>query len=159
MRHLLFSACIGLLFLFSAPAIPHSNKTWLGADLIFQENESTLTEAQKAKLLQLVEQVRKEKWCPLEAVVLIGYSSPTEGTPTQAQALSSARTEHIANLLHSFGIPKRSIFSEGRGANRPRGPADSPPSSRVEIEFVGMNRYTPDEECKTRQTDSGFRVW
>lgn len=143
MRLSLSSACIGLLlFLFTTSAIPLSLKKNLAIELLFQENESTLTEAEMAKLLLIVERVRKEDWCPLEAIVLNGYSSPAEGTPVQAQALSSERVEHVVNLLHSFGLPKRSTIGSGWGANKPLGMAATPPSSRVEIEFVGMFEYS-----------------
>jgi outer membrane protein OmpA-like peptidoglycan-associated protein len=135
--------------------MPLSLKKTLAVNLLFQENESTLTETEKAKLLLTIERVRKEDWCPLETVVLIGYSSPTEGTPEQAQVLSSERVENVISLLHSFGLPKRSTYGQGMGANKPHGMENTPPSSRVEVEFIGMGGYG---KCGMPKTNSGFNV-
>jgi len=145
---------IVILSTIASPALSLSLNRSASIEVTFEEQKDELSESERDRIRQIVEQVRAEDWCPLERVIVVGHASPTEGTPDQAFALSSERIENVIGVLQSFGVPKRSTYGEAKGIDH-RQNMEAPPTARVEIEFVGMTQHP---ECRTPKAAGGFRA-
>jgi hypothetical protein len=155
MRHPLITALgIAVLSAIASPTLSLSVNETVVTEIQFDDRSITVSEREKERLRLFVEQVRSGDWCPLDRVVVVGHANPSEGTPKEALGLSSERVESVIALLHTFGVPRRSTYGEGKGTDFRNG-IEPPPSARVEIEFLGMLPYP---QCPIPKTTGGFRA-
>ena len=119
------------------PAPPAATKVTYAADAFFDFNKSVIKPAGKAKLDDLVGNIKDIN---LEVIIAVGHTDSVGGDAYN-QKLSIRRSEAVKAYLVSKGIEKNRVYTEGKGEKQPV--ADNKTSEgraknrRVEIEVVG----------------------
>jgi OOP family OmpA-OmpF porin len=123
----------------AAPAQPPAaaTKVTYAADAFFDFNKSVLKAEGKAKLDDLVGQV---KGINLEVIIAVGHTDAV-GSDAYNQKLSVKRSDAVKAYLVSKGIEKNRVYTEGKGEKQPvadnNTAAGRAKNRRVEIEVVG----------------------
>ncbi len=126
----------------AAPAVvpvaaPTSEKVTFAADAFFDFDKSVLKPEGKAKLNDLVANL---KGLNLEVIIAVGHTDSI-GSDAYNQKLSVRRAEAVKAYLVGKGIEKNRVYTEGKGEKQPV--ADNKTAEgraknrRVEIEVVG----------------------
>jgi outer membrane protein OmpA-like peptidoglycan-associated protein len=123
----------------------------LGLDVSFERMGVALNAGERAKIAGALDRIRAEDWCTFEVAIVVGHADPSE-KPSSLQSLSELRAAYVANLLEEYGVPKKRIYQEGKGARQP----GSHPSGRVEVDFKGGIGSVG---CEFPAGAGGFRVW
>src|SRR5258706_8827122 len=80
--------------------------------LQFPHGSFTLSKRQRDQVIELLERVRRDEWCPLQAVLVFGHADPQEGDAKKTQLLSERRADSVKSILTKYGLPNRIISSE-----------------------------------------------
>jgi len=125
---------------------PVAEKVTLSADTLYDFNKAVLRPEGKAKLDELVAQVKDVK---LEVITAVGHADRF-GTVKYNQKLSERRAESVKAYLVSKGIEPNRVYTEGKGKSQPvtkpgqcKGPKSKKviaclqPDRRVDIEVIG----------------------
>jgi OOP family OmpA-OmpF porin len=125
---------------------PVGAKVTLAADTLFDFNKATLRPEGKAKLDELVTQIKDIK---LEVIIAVGHADRF-GTDKYNQKLSEKRAEAVKAYLVSKGMEPNRVYTEGKGKKQPvtkpgqcKGPKSKKviaclqPDRRVDIEVIG----------------------
>ena len=121
-----------------APApVPVSEKVTYSADAFFDFDKAVVKPEAKAKLDELVAQIRNIN---LEVVIAVGHTDSI-GSDAYNQRLSVRRAEAVKAYLVSKGIEANRIYTEGKGEKQPiadnKTAAGRAKNRRVEVEVVG----------------------
>ncbi|MBX6318002.1 outer membrane protein OmpA, partial [Pigmentiphaga sp.] len=121
-----------------APApVPVSEKVTYSADAFFDFDKAVVKPEAKAKLDELVNQIRGIN---LEVVIAVGHTDSI-GSEAYNQRLSVRRAEAVKAYLVSKGIEANRIYTEGKGEKQPiadnKTAAGRAKNRRVEVEVVG----------------------
>jgi OOP family OmpA-OmpF porin len=125
---------------------PVAEKVTLSADTLFDFDKSVVRPEGKAKLDELVDQLKDVE---VETFIAIGYTDRI-GSQAYNQKLSMRRAEAVKAYLVSKGVPDNRIYTEGKGEMNPvtkpgecKGHKNAnlikclQPDRRVEIEVIG----------------------
>jgi OOP family OmpA-OmpF porin len=132
---------------------PVTQKVTLSADVLFEFDRYALKPEGKAKLDELVGQI---KGIALEVIIAVGHTDRI-GSEAYNQKLSVRRAESVKAYLVSKGIQPNRIYTEGKGEKQPvtgdkcnkMGPENASnkklvaclqPDRRVEVEVVGTKQ-------------------
>jgi len=126
---------------------PVTQKVTLSADVLFDFDRYALKPEGKAKLDDLVGQI---KGIALEVIIAVGHTDRI-GSDAYNQKLSVQRAESVKAYLVSKGIQPNRIYTEGKGEKQPvKSCPDSrnfketiaclAPNRRVEVEVVGTKQ-------------------
>jgi OOP family OmpA-OmpF porin len=132
---------------------PVTQKVTLSADVLFEFDRYALKPEGKAKLDELVGQI---KGIALEVIIAVGHTDRI-GSEAYNQKLSVRRAESVKAYLVSKGIQPNRIYTEGKGEKQPvtgdkcknMGPDNASnkklvaclqPDRRVEVEVVGTKQ-------------------
>ena len=119
------------------PAPPVATKVTFAADAFFDTNKSIVKPEGKAKLDDLVGNMKDIN---LEVIIAVGHTDSV-GSDASNQKLSVSRSEAVKAYLVSKGVEKNRVYTEGKGEKQPV--ADNKTNEgraknrRVEIEVVG----------------------
>ena len=120
------------------PLEPTSEKVTFDTDTFFDFDKSVLKPEGKQRLDTLVSQLRS---IAVEVVLAVGHTDST-GNRTYNRGLSERRAKAVATYLQAKGVPKETIFTEGKGETQPMtsnaSKAGRAKNRRVEIEVVGV---------------------
>ncbi|WP_034298611.1 outer membrane protein OmpA [Herbaspirillum sp. RV1423] len=120
-----------------APAAPTSEKVTYAADAFFDFDKAVLKPAGKAKLDELVANL---KGLNLEVIIAVGHTDSV-GSVAYNQKLSVRRAESVKAYLVSKGVEANRVYTEGKGKSQPvadnKTAAGRAKNRRVEIEVVG----------------------
>lgn len=94
------------------PPAPVHKEISLGADALFDFDKATLRPAGRAKLDELVSDMRQLD--SLESITVVGHTDPL-GTDAYNMRLSDRRAHSVASYLAGQGVPADRIRAEGRG--------------------------------------------
>lgn len=124
----------------AAPAVkPEQRKITLAADVLFDFDKYALKPEGKAKLDDVVSQM---KGMNLEVIIAIGHTDSI-GTDAYNQKLSVRRAESVKSYLVSKGVDANRVYTEGKGEKQPVADNKSrdgrQKNRRVEIEVVGTS--------------------
>ncbi len=116
---------------------PASEKVTLDTDTYFDFDKATLKPEGRRKLDALAERISGMQ---LEVVVATGHTDST-GTKAYNQRLSERRAQAVKHYLAGKGVPRQSIFTDGKGELQPAisnaTRAGRAQNRRVEVEMVG----------------------
>jgi OmpA-OmpF porin, OOP family len=126
---------------------PVTEKVTLSADVLFEFDRYALKPEGKAKLDELVGQV---KGIALEVIIAVGHTDRI-GSEAYNQKLSVHRAESVKAYLVSKGIQPNRIYTEGKGEKQPvKNCPDTKdfkalvaclaPNRRVDVEVVGTKQ-------------------
>lgn len=116
---------------------PEQQKITLAADVLFDFDKSALKPAGKAKLDEVVTQMKD---LAVEVIIAVGHTDSI-GTTAYNQKLSVRRAASVKSYLVSKGIEPNRVYTEGKGETQPV--ADNKTrqgrqkNRRVELEVVG----------------------
>lgn len=117
--------------------VPVSEKVTYSSDALFDFDKSVVKPEARAKLDELVAQVRNIN---LEVVIAVGHTDSV-GTDAYNQRLSVRRAEAVKAYLVSKGIEANRVYTEGKGEKQPiadnKTAAGRAKNRRVEVEVVG----------------------
>lgn len=130
-----------------APApMPVTQKVTLSADVLFEFDRYALKPEGKAKLDELVGQV---KGIALEVIIAVGHTDRI-GSKEYNQKLSVRRAESVKAYLVSKGVQPNRIYTEGKGMTQPVKECKDTnfkalvaclqPNRRVDVEVVGTKK-------------------
>jgi OOP family OmpA-OmpF porin len=118
-------------------AAPTSEKVTYAADAFFDFDKAVLKPAGKAKLDELVANL---KGLNLEVIIAVGHTDSV-GSVAYNQKLSVRRAESVKAYLVSKGVEANRVYTEGKGKSQPvadnKSAAGRAKNRRVEIEVVG----------------------
>ena len=136
----------------AAPAgvVPTAGKVTLSADALFDFNKAVLRPEGKAKLDELIAQLKDLK---LEVIIAVGHTDRI-GKDAYNQKLSERRAAAVKEYVVSKGIEANRVYTEGKGKKQPvtgdkckkmgkesvknkKLVACLQPDRRVEIEVIG----------------------
>jgi OOP family OmpA-OmpF porin len=126
---------------------PVTQKVTLSADVLFDFDRYALKPEGKAKLDDLVGQI---KGIALEVIIAVGHTDRI-GSDAYNQKLSVQRAESVKAYLVSKGIQPNRIYTEGKGEKQPVKTCPDTkdfkalvaclqPNRRVEVEVVGTKQ-------------------
>lgn len=123
-----------------AAAAAAASKVSYKADTFFDFDKSVLKAEGKAKLDELVAQIKKIN---LEVVIAVGHTDSV-GADAYNQKLSVRRAEAVKAYLVSKGVEKNRIYTEGKGEKNPvadnKTSAGRAKNRHVEVEVVGTSK-------------------
>jgi OOP family OmpA-OmpF porin len=130
-----------------APApMPVTQKVTLSADVLFEFDRYALKPEGKAKLDELVGQI---KGIALEVIIAVGHTDRI-GSKEYNQKLSVRRAESVKAYLVSKGVQPNRIYTEGKGMTQPVKECKDTnfkalvaclaPNRRVDVEVVGTKK-------------------
>ncbi len=129
-----------------------TEKFSFAADALFDFDKATLKEEGKAKLNDLVANL-KDPSMKLEVVVAVGHTD-SFGSDKYNDRLSTARADTVRNYLVAQGLESTKVYAEGKGKRQlkvdpktcPKKRAEhiacEAPNRRVEIEVSGVKTVT-----------------
>ena len=123
----------------AAPAVaaPTSEKVTFAADAFFDFDKAVLKPEGKAKLNDLVANLKDMN---LEVIIAVGHTDSV-GKDAYNQKLSVRRAESVKAYLVSKGVEANRVYTEGKGEKQPvasnKTAAGRAKNRRVEIEVVG----------------------
>jgi OOP family OmpA-OmpF porin len=130
-----------------APApMPVTQKVTLSADVLFEFDRYALKPEGKAKLDDLVGQL---KGLALEVIIAVGHTDRI-GSEAYNQKLSVRRAESVKAYMVSKGVQPNRIYTEGKGEKQPVKECKDTnfkalvaclaPNRRVDVEVVGTKK-------------------
>jgi outer membrane protein OmpA-like peptidoglycan-associated protein len=130
----------GLLVLSGAAYSLSYGKTW-ELEVNFHAGQSSVSQAERAKLHDLLDKMASEGVC-VERVVAIGYTNSKEGSGKRANELSQRRADFVSALLPRSKILPASVYAIGRGL-RPDWACAAADNACVSLEFDTKRRGAP----------------
>ena len=134
-----------VLVTYQLPCASMSTYESAGAHFDFERHAVALDAESRTRVAATVDLART--WCGFMVAIVSGHADPSEATsPGGLMELSVTRAAYVSQLLESFGMPRKRIYQEGKGAAQP----SFQWSGRVEVDLKAEGRGK--EGC------SGFRI-